>query len=183
MTDVNNGLQNSPGKPGRSILDYSLVACFTLVILLGILVLDAFEYISVPRPSLPSKAEGAPVDNAELLQIQKEIEEAKKTLEAKKAEVTELVDKVENEIHKDEPVPETAAEKQEEAEKKAAVVKAVVEDELDISRFCGGCMYGAMNFNCQTRVDWMMDSYGITEDMAKQSVIHKCHSRLRRGRN
>ena len=44
---VNVGEQNKPNG-GRSILDYSLIVCFTLIILLAILVLDAFEYISVP---------------------------------------------------------------------------------------------------------------------------------------
>ena len=46
---VNVGEQNKPhSSGGRSILDYSLIVCFTLIILLAILVLDAFEYISVP---------------------------------------------------------------------------------------------------------------------------------------
>ena len=45
---VNIGEQNKPSSGGRSILDYSLIVCFTLIILLAILVLDAFEYISVP---------------------------------------------------------------------------------------------------------------------------------------
>jgi len=44
---VNVGEQNKVNG-GRSILDYSLIVCFTLIILLAILVLDAFEYITVP---------------------------------------------------------------------------------------------------------------------------------------
>mmetsp|Transcript_19988 Transcript_19988/g.42065 ORF Transcript_19988/g.42065 Transcript_19988/m.42065 type:complete len:183 (+) Transcript_19988:100-648(+) len=181
MPGINKGQQNNP-KQGRSILDYSIVTCFTLFILLVIVCLDAFEYITVPRLKLPSKAEGAPMDNTELLEVEREMEEATKLVEEKTAEVTKLVEKVEDDIIKDAPEPVTAAEKQAEEEKKAAVVKAVVENELDISNFCGGCMYKQMPFTCQRRVEWMMDAYGITEDAAKESVIHRCHNRLRRGR-
>lgn len=40
MVELNNKVHG-----GRSILDYSLVACFTLILLLGIVVLDAGEWI------------------------------------------------------------------------------------------------------------------------------------------
>ena len=51
MVEVNTGIQHKGPSKGRSLidLDYSnLIACFTLILLTGILVLDAFEYITVP---------------------------------------------------------------------------------------------------------------------------------------
>jgi len=209
MADVNTGVQNKPnGSGGRTLLDYSLIACFTLVVLLAILVLDAFEYIHIPGK------EGVKVginggigaaksmmdnqSNEELAALQKEIDDAKARLEAKKKEVEKIVNKVEDEIKEEEkkeeaaaaavedPAPEPATmtpeEKRAEQEKKDAVVKAVVGEQLGIDRFCGGCQYGGMGFSCAKRVSWMMDSYGLSEEVAIESVLHKCHTRLRRGR-
>lgn len=210
MTEINNGQQNK-SAPQRSLLDYSLVACFTLIVLMAILVLDAFEYITVPgaksaRGKLSALSGGmssdeaskisASMTSAELEEAQKQINEAKALLESKTADVEKIVEKVEEEI-KEEKVAEAAAagvaapavptpeEKKEEEVKKVAVVKAVVEEELSIDTFCGGCRYGQMGFTCATRVDWMMTAYGLTEDMAKESACSKCcikrgHRGLRR---
>ena len=39
----------------------------------------------------------------------------------------------------------------------------------------------SMNFDCNKRVSWMMSSYGISEQVAKESVINSCHFRRIRG--
>lgn len=192
---VNVGEQNKPrGPPGRSTLDYSLIACFTLIVLLAILLLDAFEYITVPGASLArgkiSSMSAAATTKGELAEVEKQIEEAKVLLAEKHDEVEKLVTKVEAEIKKEETPAgepakvETPAEQKVEEEKKEQVIAAVVEKELGIDNFCGSCQYGQMNFNCAKRVSWMMDSYGITEDMAKESTLSRCslpHRRLRGG--
>mmetsp|Transcript_14591 Transcript_14591/g.35164 ORF Transcript_14591/g.35164 Transcript_14591/m.35164 type:complete len:193 (-) Transcript_14591:310-888(-) len=187
---INIGQQNKPNAPGRSIVDYSLIACFTLVVLLLILVLDAFEYISVPGSSrgsgkmtAASSGEGA-VTSDELEEVQKQIEEAKAELAAKKKEIEKIVDRAEDEIKKEKTPAgqvETPAEKKAEEEKKADVVEAIAEKELGIDKFCGDCQYKQMNFNCNKRVSWMMETYGITEVTAKESVINSCHVRRLRG--
>mmetsp|Transcript_33810 Transcript_33810/g.71100 ORF Transcript_33810/g.71100 Transcript_33810/m.71100 type:complete len:208 (+) Transcript_33810:263-886(+) len=205
MTAVNTGHQNKSGGNGRTILDYSLVACLTLILLMAILLLDAFEHITVPgkdhvkagfnavKSVGSGLVGGGNESNAELLELQKQIEEAKAILKEKHDEVEKLVEKVEDKIVEEEkkeavasgepaPKEETAEEKKEEEAKKEAVVKAVVEQELGLDKFCPGCQYKKMPFTCQTRVEWMMSSYSITEQAAKESVIEGCHTRLRRGR-
>mmetsp|Transcript_4026 Transcript_4026/g.6644 ORF Transcript_4026/g.6644 Transcript_4026/m.6644 type:complete len:145 (+) Transcript_4026:182-616(+) len=141
----------------------------------------------LPRASVAASSEEA------TFKIQKQIEEAKAILKEKHDEVEKLVEKVEDKIVEEEkkeavasgepaPKEETAEEKKEEEAKKEAVVKAVVEQELGLDKFCPGCQYKKMPFTCQTRVEWMMSSYSITEQAAKESVIEGCHTRLRRGR-
>jgi len=192
---VNVGKQNTPrGPPGRSTLDYSLIACFTLIVLLAILLLDAFEYITVPGASQArgklSSMSAAATTKGELAEVERQIDEAKVLLAEKHDEIEKLVTKVEAEIKKEETPAgepakvETPAEQKAEEEKKEQVIAAVVEKELGIDNFCGHCQYGNMNFNCDKRVSWMMDSYGITEDMAKESALSRCslpHRRLRGG--
>lgn len=187
MADVNIGVQNKAAK-GRSILDYSLVACFTLVVLLLILVLDAFEYISVPgKAALSNKFAGVTTADVakemaseDISKLEKELEEAKKLLKEEHDKVEKLVDRVEDEIEEEEgTTPVTAEEKKEEEEKKEAVVEAVVKKELGLDKWCGSCQYKHMNFNCDQRVIWMMESYSITREMAMESAINSCHTRLR----
>lgn len=198
---VNVGEQNKPhGAGGRSILDYSLIACFTLIILLAILVLDAFEYITVPGAKKVSSGVSAgvkaltgngEVTNDELLEVQKQIEEAKKVLAEKQAEVEKVVDKVEEELEeekKEEAVAkgevvqvETPVEKLEKEVEKEKVVEAIVEKELNLDRWCGGCRYGSMNFTCAKRVDWLVSAYGMSQDQAKESTMNKCGRRRLRG--
>lgn len=200
MTEVNTGHQNK-SNGGRSILDYSLVACFTLIVLLGILVLDAFEYISVPgaskaRGAISSLSIGgmtqdeanaitASMTAEQLEEAQKQIDAAKALLEEKTEEVEKIVTKVEEELKEEKvveavaaglPVPAapTPEVQKVEEEIKVEIVKAVVEKELDIDTFCSGCQYGSMAFTCARRVDWLMTSYGLTEDMAKESACNKC---------
>ena len=198
MTGVNTGEQNKRPSQGRSILDYSLIGCFVLILLMGVMVLDAFEYITVPgrggakadvvHNALEIGDDGS-MSTDEIAELQKKVDDAKKLLAKKTDEVEKLVEKVEEEIKEEkkdeaeaagEPVKvETPEEKKEEEVKVEKVVEAVVQKELGIDRFCGGCGYKAMNFSCQKRVEWMMDSYGISEDIAKESVINSCHWRLR----
>ncbi|KAL7529498.1 hypothetical protein ACHAWF_006234 [Thalassiosira exigua] len=167
MVNVNTGEQNKPqgAGGGRSLLDYSLVACFTLVLLLGILVLDAFEYITIPGAGgakgtvheAIENATGATIfSNEEIAALKKQIADAEALLAEKQKEVEKIVDKVEDEIKEEEEekekengepakektVEEKAAEKEEEERKKAEVVNAVVRHETGLDKWCGNCQYG-----------------------------------------
>ena len=77
------------------------------------------------------------------------------------------------------PVPKvkTPKEKKEEETKKEAVVKAVMEQELGLDKFCPGCQWRSMSFTCQKRGEWMMEMYAITKEVAKESAIKDCHTR------
>lgn len=192
---VNVGIQNKPSTGGRSILDYSLVVCFTLLIVMALLVLDAFEYITVPgfggakgmTHNALEASSGVDILSAEELdELQKKITEAKAAIAEKTLEVEKLVDKVEDEIKEeeeaksDEPAhAETPAEVKAEEVKKEAVVEAIVKEELAINKFCGSCLYGNMAFTCEKRKTWMMSTYGLTEEVAIEAIIHKCGGRRR----
>ena len=109
----------------------------------------------------------------------------------KQAEVEKIVNKVEDEIkeEKAEEAGETTATKEEtpeekksEEEVKEKIVEAVVEKELKLNRWCGACQYGQMPFTCAKRVSWMMEAYGLTEDLAKEATMTKCgYRRMLRG--
>ena len=157
---------------------------------------DAFEYITVPgakhaRTKISQLTAGK-VEDSELLEVQAQIEEAKKLLAEKQAEVEKIVNKVEDEIKEEEKAEgggeattvkeETPEEKKEEEEIKEKIVEAVVEKELNLNRWCGGCQYGQMAFTCAKRVSWMMEAYGLTEDLAKEATMSKCgYRRMLRG--
>lgn len=166
---------------------------------MGVVVLDAFEYIAVPgmekhRGKVHTALETATgvdiLSQEEIEELQKKIDAAKKAVAEKTEEVEKIVEKVEEEVKKEEAEAkgedpakvETPEEKKEEEKKKEAVVEAVVEKELGIDRFCGNCQYKQMPFNCNKRLSWMMESYGLSEEVAKESIINTCHTRLRRGR-
>ena len=68
-----------------------------------------------------------------------------------------------------------------EEKKEEDVIEAVIEKELGIDQFCGDCQFGGMKFTCDTRVSWMVKTYGITEDAAKMSALQFCHKRRLRG--
>ena len=96
--------------------------------------------------------------------MQKKVDDAKKLLAEKTGKVEKLViEKVEEEKKERAEAAgspakeETPEEKKEEETKVEKVIEAVVQKELGLDRFCGGCKYGAMPFSCQKRVDWMMD--------------------------
>jgi hypothetical protein len=106
---------------GRSLLDYSLVACFGLILLLlGILLFDPSEQTSVDSKSSPSSLlawdnntdgttnnkidhqheidAAAAVSKSELDEVEKRIHDAQAILSEKQDEVEKIVEKVENEI-------------------------------------------------------------------------------------
>ena len=155
---------------------------------------DAFEYITVPgakhaRTKISQLTTGK-VEDSELLEVQAQIEEAKKLLAEKQAEVEKIVNKVEDEIKEEKAEEagettvkeETPEEKKEEEELKEKIVEAVVEKELNLNKWCGGCQYGQMPFTCAKRVSWMMEAYGLNEDLAKEATMNKCgYRRMLRG--
>jgi len=173
----------------RSTLDYSIVGCFTLVLLLFILLLDAYEYVAVPgashaRNQLHQGLEGLTgmeiMDEKELAQLQLHIAEAKAVVHDKKEEVEEIVEKVELMEHelKPETVPVTVEEQKEEKEKEEAIVEKTVEQELGIDKWCGSCTWQHSGFNCDKRVSWLMEKYHIDELEAKEATLNQgCHTR------
>eukprot|EP00984_Skeletonema_dohrnii_P038155 scaffold41051_cov178-Skeletonema_dohrnii-CCMP3373.AAC.1 len=91
---------NTTGQ--RSTLDYSIVGCFTLILLLFILLLDAYEYVTVPgashaRNQLHQGLEDLTgmeiMTKQELAQLTLEVEQAKLVVHDKKEEVEEIVEK------------------------------------------------------------------------------------------
>lgn len=203
-------VSSSSSPPGRSLLDYSLVACFGLILLLlGILIFDPFNETSIDSSTSRSNPSSltawdnaagvgsntiidhqqdidaaAVTSNSELIEVEKQIHDAKVILSEKQDEVEKIVDKVEDEIKEDESGKdnnnnnnnkvETAEEKQHEEEVKEKVIEAVVEKELGLDNWCGTCKYGGMSFTCAARVDWMMNKYKISYDVAKESTMEYC---------
>lgn len=195
---------SSSTPPGRSLLDYSLVACFGLILLLlGILIFDPSEQTSVNSRSGPlsltawgnpdgtnTKIDHQQIDAAaavsklELDKVEKQIHDAKAILSEKRDEVKKVVDKVENEIKDEKSTdgnnnnkPETISEKekqQHEEGMKEKVIETVVEKELGLDKWCGQCKYASMPFTCAARVEWMMNRYKITMDEAKESTMEYC---------
>jgi hypothetical protein len=200
---------SSLSPPGRSLLDYSLVTCFSLILLLlGILIFDPFNETSIDSTSRshPSSlvawdnaAAGdgsntildhqqeidaaAVTSNSELIEVEKQIHDAKAILSEKQDEVEKIVDKVEDEIKDDTSGKvvdgnnnkvETAEEKQHEEEIKEKVIEAVVEKELGLDNWCANCKFRGMPFTCANRVDWVMNKYKITYDVAKESTMEYC---------
>jgi len=125
------------------------------------------------------------------LEVQKQIEDAKIELAEKKAEVEKIVTKVEEEVKKEKEEEDKAAGKavhvetpeeiKEEIIEKEQIVEAVVKQEIQ-KTWCGGCQFGQMAFTCAKRVAWLMEAYGLNEDMAKEATMAKCgHRRKLRG--
>lgn len=166
----------------RSSLDYSIVACFTLILLLFILVLDAYEYINVPgashaRNQLHTGVEAVTgmelMSKKEMAQLKLDIEQAKLVVHDKKEEVEAIVEKVEKMEHelKPETAPVTVEERAEEKEKEEAIVEKTVEHELGLDKWCGSCKWKDMPFNCNARVDFLMEKYHIDELEAKEATL------------
>jgi len=125
------------------------------------------------------------------LEVQKQIEDAKIELAEKKAEVEKIVTKVEEEVKKEKEEEDKAAGKavhvetpeeiKEEIIEKEQIVEAVVKQEIQ-KTWCGGCQFGQMAFTCAKRVAWLMEAYGLNEEMAKEATMAKCgHRRKLRG--
>ena len=173
----------------RSTLDYSIVACFTLILLLFILLLDAYEYVAVPgashaRNQLHQGLEDLTgmeiMTKQELAQLKLEVEKAKSVVHDKKQEVEEIVEKVELMEHelKPETVPITVEEQKEEKEKEEAIVEKTVEHELGIDKWCGSCKWKNMGFSCDKRVSWLIERYHIEELEAKEASLDQgCQTR------
>mmetsp|Transcript_11852 Transcript_11852/g.19557 ORF Transcript_11852/g.19557 Transcript_11852/m.19557 type:complete len:195 (+) Transcript_11852:186-770(+) len=173
----------------RSTLDYSIVACFTLILLLFILLLDAYEYVAVPgashaRNQLHQGLEDLTgmeiMTKQELAQLKLEVEQAKSVVHDKKQEVEEIVEKVELMEHelKPETVPITVEEQKEEKEKEEAIVEKTVEHELGIDKWCGSCKWKNMGFSCDKRVSWLIERYHIEELEAKEASLDQgCQTR------
>ena len=180
----------SPNTTGqRSALDYSIVACFTLILLLFILLLDAYEYVTVPgakhaRNQLHQGVESLTgmelTSKAEIAQLKKELEEAKLVVHDKKEEVEQIVEKVEKMEHemKPETAPVTVEEQAEEKKKEEAIVEKIVEKELGLDRFCGGCKWRGTQYTCDARVAYLIDNYHISKIEAMEGIIsERCHHR------
>ena len=173
----------------RSTLDYSIVACFTLILLLFILLLDAYEYVAVPgashaRNQLHQGLEDITgmkmMTKQELAQLKLDVEQAKSVVHDKKEEVEEIVEKVELMEHELKPdtVPVTEEEQEEEKEKEQEIVQKTVEKELGIDKWCGSCKWKDTGFSCDRRVSWLMERYHIEELEAKEASLNQgCHTR------
>ena len=118
--NVNTEKRNTlnPSSSGYSCLDYSIVGCAAIILLLIIVLLDAYEYVSVPGASMlrggglgkvvgsdivvSAREQGAAMEamtasatKEDLDEAKREIEEAKATLVKLRAEVEKTVEKVE----------------------------------------------------------------------------------------
>lgn len=172
----------------RSALDYSIVACFTLILLLFILLLDAYEYVTVPgashaRNQLHQGVESLTgmelMSKEEIAQLKLDLEQAKMVVHDKQEEVKEIVEKVEKMEHemKPETAPVTVEEQAEEKKKEEAIIEKTVEHELGLDKWCGGCKWKSMPFNCDARVAFLIDKYHIDELEAKEASLVDCHTR------
>jgi hypothetical protein len=198
---VTSSSSSSPVAAGRSLLDYSLITCFGLILLLlGILLFDPFNQTSIVDSSNGSRSTAwdviidhqQEIDNAaattksELAEVEKQIHDAKVILSEKQEEVEKIVDKVEDEIEDEKltidngdgknigKTTTTEEDTQHEEEVKVKVIEAVVEKELGLDKWCATCKYRGMAFTCAERVEWMMNKYKITEDEAKESTMEYC---------
>jgi hypothetical protein len=111
----------NPSPPGRSILDYSIVGCFVLIFLLVLLLLDAYEYVTVPGASslraggrgrtidsnvvVSARDQGAIMEAMTASASKEDLEEAKRDIDAAKdilaktrAEVEIVVGKVDDHL-------------------------------------------------------------------------------------
>ncbi len=172
----------------RSALDYSIVACFTLILLLFILLLDAYEYVTVPganhaRNQLHQGVESLTgmelMSKEEIAQLKLDLEQAKMVVHDKQEEVKEIVEKVEKMEHemKPETAPVTVEEQVEEKKKEEAIIEKTVEHELGLDKWCGGCKWKSMPFTCDARVAFLVDKYQIDELEAKEASLVDCHTR------
>lgn len=206
----NTGKRNtpSPSSSGYSCLDYSIVGCAAIILLLIIVLLDAYEYVSVPGASVlrgsggglgkaigsdvvvSAREQGAAMEamtasatKEDLEEAKREIDEAKATLAKLHAEVAKIVDKAEVELKEEKvveaakngesPIIKTPEEKKKEEVKKEEIVETIVDKELGIDKWCGTCIWN--NFvSCDRRKDWLMITYKITEEVAKESCAQWC---------
>jgi hypothetical protein len=151
-TNVNTGKRNTPNPspPGHSILDYSIVGCFALIFLLVIVLLDAYEYVTVPGVSslrgagrggtvgpdvaaMSAREHGAAMEAMTASATKEDLDEAKREIAAAKeviaktrAEVETIVGKVEDHLK------EEAAEASKKGENPTTVVETPEEKMKEI---------------------------------------------------
>lgn len=118
--------------PQRSAIDYTIYFCLTIVLLLVIILIDAYEYVSVPGAKHASNHIRTGVNlageklhtgvesitglelmtKAEKEEMRREVEEAKEVVRKKHDEVEEIVEEVEileKEAHKPAATPDAPA--------------------------------------------------------------------------
>ena len=186
----NMNIQSSSPTGQRSPLDYSIVVCSTLVLLLFILLLDAYEYVTVPgaRHAQKQLHEGVEsltgmeiMTKKEIAELKKQLEEAKSVVHDKKVEVEEIVHKVEKMEHeiKPESAPVTKEEKEEEKEKEEEIVEKAVEKELGLDKWCGSCKWRQTPWPCDQRVSFLIGKYHVGKVEAKEALLlnKECHTR------
>lgn len=195
-------------QPQRSVIDFPICVSTSFLLFLIIILFDAYEYITVPGANHARKHIRTGVQKVhtsvnsmaalvqqmtkeEKQEMEWEVEEAEELVRKKHDEVEEIVERVEEmekEVHNKKPdadnstteEKETDEEKAVEEEKKEEIVEAIMEKELGLENWCGGCKWLNMGFNCDKRVSYMMEQYGISEVAAKEANIEHCSNKGRR---
>ena len=113
----------------RSLLDYSLIICGGIILLLIILIMKGESMGSIAanannRLSGLSGTGQIEMNQNELLELEEELKEAKELVEEKTAEVSKVVQKVEKEVTPESEKPHTESEKLEEAKKEGELNRA-----------------------------------------------------------
>ncbi|KAL3822434.1 hypothetical protein ACHAXA_007441 [Cyclostephanos tholiformis] len=119
--NINTGNRSAPNPSsfGHSFLDYSIVGCGALILLLVILLLDAYEYVTVPGASMlrggglgktvgsdivmSARDQGAAMEAMDASATKEDLDKAKRDVDAAKAtlakvhaEIEEIVSKTED---------------------------------------------------------------------------------------
>ena len=151
-TNVNTGKQNTPNSSphGHSILDYSIVGCFALIFLLVILLLDAYEYVTVPGVSslrgggrggtvgsdvaaMSAREHGAAMEAMTASATKEDLDEAKREIAAAKAVIDKMHAEVETVVGKvEDHIKEEAAEAAKNGENPTAIVETPKEKMQEI---------------------------------------------------
>jgi len=192
----------------RSVLDYTLCITATCLFFLVLVVFDTYEYFTVPgahhaRKHIHNGANKVhssvnsmaalfqDMTKEEKLEMDHEVEEAVELVRKKHDEVEEIVEKVaemEKEVHNTDAGDSTTTEENdvdeekaaEEEEKKEEIIEEMVEKELGLENWCGSCRWMGMGFNCDQRVTYMIQKYGLDEVSAKEANIEHCSNKGRR---
>jgi hypothetical protein len=145
----NTGKRTTPNSspPGHSILDYSIAGCFALIFLLVILLLDAYEYVTVPGvsslrgggrsgtvgPDMSARENGAAMEAMTASATKEDLEEAKREIADAKAIIAKMHAEVETIVGKvEDQAKEEATEAAKDGENPAAVVETPEEKMKEI---------------------------------------------------
>ncbi|KAL7461880.1 hypothetical protein ACHAXS_002284 [Conticribra weissflogii] len=198
--------QSSLTLPARTF-DYTLLTCATLTLFLFLLVLDAYEYVSVPGASDARDKIHTGVENLSGMEIMtkeeraamtQEIRDAKLLVEKKHEELKGILDRMEREERDIEEIKsalskasgvdasEIDVKKLDEIEgdleeEEEEIIEPILEKELGVDKFCGDCIWNGA-IPCSKRVSWMMKRYKISELEAKESVKGDCTKPEKRDR-